>query len=466
MIARMRFLGIDIGSSFIKGAVLDTDELTIENITRQPFPEPIAGLPASHFEVDPQAVMHATRRVVDDLFSFAPDCRGLLFAAQMGGVILTDARGRPATNYLSWRDQRTTLAGAELTREDVSSLARRASVDEVAALLGEETLGELGQELRPGSATSLLYWLGERGKLPEAATPLSLGDFVAAQLGGGSPRTQYTQALGTLNLTTRDWHRGALQKLGLDRLAWPLLAEVWQPIGEYQAAGRLIPCFPAVGDHQCALAGAQLESGELSINVSTGSQVSLLTESLTLGEYQSRPYLDERWLNTITHLPAGRSLDVLVRLLTELPTAEGIELDPWPAITRAAAAANDEELAVDLAFFAGPLGSRGSVTNISVENLTIGNLFRAALRGMAANYARCAARLSSPQTWRRIVFSGGLAQKLELLRQFILAELAGDWRLCSHPEDTLQGMLTMALVIAGRAENLASASRLLATAQN
>jgi hypothetical protein len=32
----MKFLGLDIGSSFIKGAVLDTDRLAIEHVTRAP----------------------------------------------------------------------------------------------------------------------------------------------------------------------------------------------------------------------------------------------------------------------------------------------------------------------------------------------------------------------------------------------------------------------------------------------
>ena len=41
----MRYLGIDLGSSYIKGAVLDLDALAIRHIERLPFPEPIPGLP-------------------------------------------------------------------------------------------------------------------------------------------------------------------------------------------------------------------------------------------------------------------------------------------------------------------------------------------------------------------------------------------------------------------------------------
>jgi hypothetical protein len=48
----MTLLGIDIGSSFIKGGVLDLDELRIRDIVREPFPDPISGLPTGYFEVD------------------------------------------------------------------------------------------------------------------------------------------------------------------------------------------------------------------------------------------------------------------------------------------------------------------------------------------------------------------------------------------------------------------------------
>src|SRR4051794_32556689 len=108
----MHFLALDIGSSFIKGAVLDAEKLTIEHITRVPFPEPIAGLPAGRFEIDPWAVMTAVREVLDNLLAQAPNAAGVQFSSQMGGMIVVDSRGESLTNYISWRDQRTTEESA------------------------------------------------------------------------------------------------------------------------------------------------------------------------------------------------------------------------------------------------------------------------------------------------------------------------------------------------------------------
>jgi len=149
------------------------------------------------------------------------------------------------------------------------------------------------------------------------------------------------------------------------------------------------------------------------------------------------------------------NVDVLVNLLDK----------PWPEIVKAAEAAPDTDLAANLTFFDGPLGSRGSVSNITTENLSVGTLFRAAFRNMAENYATCAARVSPEKNWDRIVFSGGLAQKLPLLRQFILEKLPGESRLCSSAEDTLLGLLVISQVISGRAKDLQEASRLVSAAQ-
>jgi sugar (pentulose or hexulose) kinase len=152
---------------------------------------------------------------------------------------------------------------------------------------------------------------------------------------------------------------------------------------------------------------------------------------------------------------------VLVGLLTELATAQGTAVkDPWSEIVRATAAVGDSDLGVDLAFFAGPMGNRGGISQISTENLTVGHLFRAAFRSMAENYAVCAARLSPGREWRRLVFSGGVAQKLELLRQFIQERIGGEARICPNSEDTLLGLLVVSLVVSERARDLEAASRL------
>ena len=398
----MRFLGLDVGSSTIKGAVLDAASGTVSASVREPFPQPIGGLSRGHFEVDPKAIVAAVGRVLHSLIGAAPDARGVFLAGQMGGLILVDRQGQPLTNYLSWRDQRTLAphpAGGSYLEA-----ARRSLTD--------QQFRELGSELAPGAATSLAFWLGAHQQLPADAIPTTVADFAIASLCDTVPRMHVTQAIGLLHLPTLQWHLPALDAMGLAALRWPLLVETIEPVAKFSVGGRNYPCYPAMGDQPCALRGAGLQADELSLNISTGSQVSRRTSRLELGTYLTRPYFNGEYLNTITHLPAGRSLSALFDLLTELARAEGLELQRvWETIALAAEAADGGGLACDLAFFAGPMGTSGSITGITTENLTVGNLAYAAAANMADNYAHCADRLWPDQTWQRTCLSGGLANR-------------------------------------------------------
>lgn len=430
----MHVLAIDIGSSTIKGAVLDLERLTIGETVRTAFPEPMAGIPRGRFEVALSPIIAGVEHVLSRLAEMAPGAEAAVFCGQMGGVLLVDQGGRPLSNYLSWRDQRT----LDAYRDGGNYL------DEIRHRWSAGELEQVGHELQPGSAASLLFWLAAQRELPTSAMPLTLGDYVLSRLCNSEPITEPTQALGLLHLATGDWHHAALERLGLADLRWPRLADWREPAGTWRMRGGVIACHGVVGDQQCALRGAGLEEGELSINISTGSQVSLLTRRLQLGPYQTRPYFDGAYLNTITHLPAGRALNVLVDFLSELPRARGVTIDdPWSYIAQAAAESRESDLEASLTFFAGPMGNTGRIDNITVDNLTIGNLFRAAFRHMAENYWQCAGRLSERRDWRRIVLSGGLAQRVPPLRRAILDRFGGEYREQPEGEDVLLGLLSL-----------------------
>ncbi len=450
------FLALDLGTSSIKGAVLHLDPPRIEHIQQHPFPAPLPGLPPQWVEIDPAAIVAEVRAVLETLLPHAPHCAGLLLTGQMGGLVLASETGQPLSNYLSWRDQRLTLPPASGGLPYYDRLLQR---------LRPSHRRQLGHELRPGTTLSFIFWLAQEGRLPpDGAFAASLPDFVAAHLCDAAPVADPTLAAGLLNLETGDWHHEAFTRLGLRTVRWPSLAPYSQPVGNVSLAGQTFLVYAPVGDHPCALLGAGLAPGELSLNISTGSQVGLLTPAFQGGDYQTRPYFGGQFLNTITHLPAGRALNVLLGLLNELPVAQGHPLaDPWDYLHAAAEAASDTDLQVDLAFFPTPAGGQGAITNIREGAFTLGHLFRAAFRAMAANYHTAAQRLSPQRAWSTLVFSGGLAQKLPLLRTFILEQMPGPHRLSPVTEDTLTGLLALALVIAARAPTLPDAARLVTT---
>jgi sugar (pentulose or hexulose) kinase len=438
------YLGIDLGTSFFKAAVLDLDRGEVRHVRRLPTPEPVAGLPANRCELDPAAVLAAVRRLIGEMLGDAPDADGLVMCSQMHCVVLTDARGEARSNVITWKDQRVLDPYPRGPGSYFEALLRR---------LGPEERQRVGGEVRVGVAAGSLFWLAEEGRLPAGACPASLPDFVLSNLCGVGPTTEATNAAAheLLNLARNEWDHEIIAKLGLSSLLWPRRRPFGEVVGVGEVGGHRLRCFTPVGDQQCALAGAGLGEGELSLNISTGSQVSLLAREPTAGDYQVRPYFDGRYLKTIVQVPAGRSLALLVDLLTEIGRAGGAGgPDPWEYVEQAVDRVGASDLEVDLAFYAGAMGRCGRIANIREDNLTVGHLFAAAFRAMADNYAACARRLSPGGDWQRVVFSGGLAQRFPRLRQEILSRLGGkEYRLCPSTEDTLLGLLALARVCAG-----------------
>jgi len=419
------FYGIDVGSSLIKGAVLDTGALDVRHVHRVRMPEFVRGLPAAHREVDPSQVLEAVESVLARLARLAPRCAGVLFCGQMQGFVLVNSQGEPLSNYISWLDQR--VSPAEFA--------------ELAAQLTPEERDELGNDLKPGIALPILVWLKRHGALPSGdAMPVSLPDFVAARLSGAVPVMEPTQAaaFGALSLSTMDWHREVIAKLGLDGLRWPDV----RPTGSVAGAWQGAPCYVAVGDQQCALAGALLAPRELSVNIGTGSQVSILTASPQPQGVQLRPYFHGRFLRTVTHIPGGRALGPLIRLLTEIGGAP--EEDAWRYIESAIASVPSTDLRASIAFFPGPCGYGGFLENLHDGNLAIGHVFRAVFESMARNYAACARRIDPLGEAVAVVFSGGVARRIPLLRDLTAAELNLPPRLSPSAEETLSGLMNLA----------------------
>jgi len=445
----MRCAGLDLGGTFLKAAVLDTETGELGEVRRRPFPAFLRGRPEGWREVDAQEIVDAARGLLEETVRLAPECGGVWVSGQMGGVVLCDGRGRARSPFVSWQDQRSLERRGEGSRFEV-----------LKAQIGPEDIVALGNELRPGLAITTLAALQEDGALADGLYPMPLSDFVLANIGEMSPATSPTlgASLGAYNVAAGCWHGEVLRRLGLDRLSWPRICPTMEPWGEVCLAGRTLPCLPSVGDQQAALLGADLQPGEISINIATGSQASALCHDAAGGDFQLRPFFDGTFLRALTHLPAGRALNALLALLSEL--AEVPVSDPWKRISEAVEATPQTDISADLSFFSCATGREGSLLHLREENLRMGPLFLAAFEAMAENFTRAAGRLFPREKWSRVVFSGGLASRLDPLRKVILARLGPAHRLAANEEDSLFGLLTLARAAELRCTALQAAAQL------
>ena len=445
----MPFIGIDLGTTFIKGAVLDLRARALAHVRRMPFPERLDPTDPLRWEFDPNEVMAKARDLIQELAVHAPHCEGIVMCSQMHGLVLVDGRNQPMSNCVTWRDQRALMPHPSGSGSYFDEIMRRVSPAQ---------RRQLGQELQTERPICVLFWLAEQGRLKPGLTPVSLPDFVLSRLCGSKPAVEATHAAayGALNLETMDWHHEVIQGLGLDHLNWLPIRTEGEVVGCAETGAHCVPCYTPVGDYQCALAGAVFDEEEISLNVSTGAQVSRLTPTLALGDYQTRPFFDGQFLNTFTSMPGGRSLNVLVDLLREL--ADGSSEDTWSFIAKATKEVAATDLKVDLSFFPKRDEERGMISNIRGNNLTVGHLFRAAFNDMADKYHTHAVRLWPERLWNNLVLSGGVACRLEALREIIQNRFETGYRLAPCEEDTLFGLLILALVFSGNCGSVKQAA--------
>jgi sugar (pentulose or hexulose) kinase len=436
----MSFIGIDLGGTFIKSAILDVDSIQIKHARRHPFPDFEPG-PAYERVVSPEKILSAFHALLDEMLLLEPTCEGLLLSGQMHGMIFCDAQGTPKSQFITWQDHRATLP-FDSTGKSV--------FDHLKETLFDWDWRILGNELRPGIPLTQLFFLKHQNALPENLYCASIMDFVIANLCKTPPVTDSTnaEAHGLYNVVNGAWDFQLIQKLNFDKINCPEIKPHFTVIGTFARQKHEIPCYVASGDQQCALLGSFLKERELSLNIATGSQASLLSDSCELGDYQTRPYFEGKYLKTITHIPAGRALNALVRLFTEIPAPQTTLDAVWEYIQKEVSKLPTADLDVKVTFFSGPLGDHGYISNMRESNMTLGNVFFAAFNNMADNYHQCALRLSPGQGWDRIIFSGGLVSKIPALQKIIVQKFDNvSWKINEQQEDVLLGLLVIAVKI-------------------
>jgi sedoheptulokinase len=285
----MSFVGIDIGGTFLKAALLDPPGV-VGPVVRRPTPEFIDVTGAAR-EIDPAVLLAEVKDVIAEVTQDCEGITGVLVTGQMASLAFVDDSGAAVTPIISWQDSRFQL------------------VDEVARKLGARELASLGDGLRTGSPIVTL----SEFEIPASAHVTSLIGFVAGSLVGERASMLHmtdAAALGLVDVAHGMWSEKACTIAHLNPTRLPSLTSMVEPIGASQDLDCVVFC--AVADQQAALLGSGFTEGEVSVNLATGCQVSVITSEPS-SPMQLRPYFDGKYLQTVTHLPAGRILNAALR---------------------------------------------------------------------------------------------------------------------------------------------------------
>ncbi|HAX96283.1 MAG TPA: hypothetical protein DCY35_07165 [Prolixibacteraceae bacterium] len=451
----MSFLGIDIGSSYIKAAILDPIHSRLMHSHRRVAPERNPVENPHFFEVEPMHILETVVSILDELLKTAHDVEGILLSTQMHGFVVCTQDALPVSPYISWQDSRSLLPYCpESPESSIEYLVRNIP-------RGEQS--RTGISLKPKQAVcNLHHWASTHQDLLDRKSSLmfcTLGSFLIHQLTGRNAcHITNAAATGFMDLPSGAWNKNIIRIAGCGTLRFPEILPEHSACGYYQGSGVAVPIYPDIGDHQASVYGtAGLDPDKAVLSGGTGGIAARVIEGFTTGEFECRPYFKGKYLSTVTQLPGGRNMDVLMDFIENVGRAI-YQVSPdrrelWKAVFRAIAEENGNPSAplpkVNLQFFStSPGADDGRIAGIRDGNLTVSSLFRGAFDSMADAFASALKVLAIMETpIKQIVLTGGIFRENDYLKKSIEKQTGIQAVFSGLQDEALYGLLRLSQMI-------------------
>ena len=109
----MKRIGLDIGTTTISGAVVDTDSgqaLTVRTVSNESFIKT-----SREWEriQDIEQIVSVAKAVLDELTGLYPDVQSIGLTGQMHGIVYVDQEGEGVSPLYTWQDGRGNLPGPD-----------------------------------------------------------------------------------------------------------------------------------------------------------------------------------------------------------------------------------------------------------------------------------------------------------------------------------------------------------------
>ncbi|XP_076453153.1 sedoheptulokinase-like isoform X2 [Babylonia areolata] len=429
-------LGIDLGTTSIKVAIVDAVGRVVENVT---VPS-LASVPSSAGEERQEqcpftiwSALQAGLRQLDPDNQVKVQAIGV--SGQMHGLLLWQGskswqsiddqtrhiKLRNLSHLYTWQDQRC-------SQQFLSSLPKPDSSLRVASGYGCVTLLWLLQNEQ--------CYL-EKEQFTCAGTVM---DFVVAaicDLERPVTSDQLAASFGYYSVPSRSWNIDILKSCGFPVEVLPEVRQAGQVAGHLQQGLEHIPAgtpvLVALGDMQCSVLAALQRPSDAMLNISTSIQLSVQVDDdaqsdTQLGEaVEVVPYFGSTRLAVVAGLNGGNVLTSFIKLLKRWLEELGFLGNMLDSAFFEKLLRLGQESPEDSTLRMSPtlFGERhdpdlqASLTGISAHNATLGALFRAASEGIVDNILR----LLPPEVLvargvKRIVGSGSvLAQNPLVLRR-------------------------------------------------
>lgn len=234
----------------------------------------------------------------------------LALCGQVACYVLMDKDQKLLSDVISWQD----------TSSKKSIYVREISHNPI-------RLGFLEDGQRPGLPLfSLISYLTNNPKIlsKNDVYYVPLTSFLLSKITRVSPiqipiHISEAHATGMFSLNRNGWLSELLPKELRNRVKLPLVSEV--PF-YFKAPDSIVRFYSPIGDQQAAVHGSELSENMYLVHIATGGQVLCRLNSFPMDymdRFQVRPEVfSEGFLATVTHLPAGRLFNRLLRNLSSM----------------------------------------------------------------------------------------------------------------------------------------------------
>ena len=398
-------VGLDIGTTHITMVVIDLSrERKIRHYARS-NPRVDTGETYTYAQDPVQIEM-----IIRSLLALVDEPIGsICLTGQVHGILYYDAQGMAVSPLYTWLDR-----SALVSIDGMTSQQR----------MEQET----GIHLPSGYGLLTHFAHRRLGKVPSHAVGFcGILEFITGKLVGTRSRHSDASCLasyGAFDPVSLSFDPGVLRTV-LDSSMLPFL-EPCTPLTLVGETPDGIPVAHAVGDNQAGFFG-MVPDWECSamVSIGTSGQVSVFsTDTACPDQMELRPFFGAGYLHVGATLTAGKTYEVIQRFFASILASAGVSVDNERifAMMKSVAASDDgdEPLFLDPRFNGArhDPSVRGSLTHITLDNLTPGNLVRAAIQGIVEELYTF--KEHAPEVFRpvnHIVATGAAVRKNHLFSQ-------------------------------------------------
>lgn len=408
----MNTIAIDCGASFLKTALFEDGKI----LKQIDIPMKTLRNDRNIFSPDKiEEIILNVKNVIAEL-SDGIDEFNFCISNEMHGFILLNEDNSYFTDYISWQNEYGNIEyngikSCELLKTDKF----------------KENIKKTGMSVRAGLPSSNLIYLSNAYPFENKLFFYTLGDCIIKKVFGIEPicHISNASASGLYDIENFIWPSEILNLVNYNLI----MPKVGNDRITVDYNHKKVFIFPAIGDYQAALLGAGIKDNEdISFNLGTGAQVSIISDKPVFSDkYQVLPFFGGKYLFRVAHLPSGRALNVYFRFFKDVLNSFDVHIEDseiWDTILNNIKEDNsDNTISCSMGFFENSADSctKGFIKDIGEFDLSFTNLVSAVMKQEADNFIKASYTVcDNREEIKRVIFSGGIAKKIDYIRQNII----------------------------------------------